>query len=48
MPAINSYKLDPLCIAVRKLVDRGIFVAAAGNNGKTTAGQKIYGQAFAR
>ena len=44
MPAINSYKNDPICIAVRKLVDRGLVaVAAAGNNGKNPAGQKTYG-----
>src|SRR5829696_3410870 len=41
----NSYRFDPLCVSVRMLVDRGIFVvAAAGNNGKDSAGQKIYGQ----
>src|SRR5690349_19447792 len=45
MPAINSYKFDPLCVAARALVDRGIMVvAAAGNNGKNSSGQKVYGQ----
>ena len=48
MPAINSYKFDPLCVAARALVDRGIFVvAAAGNNGKNSAGEKVYGQIHA-
>ena len=43
--AIDSYQNDPLCLAVRRLSDLGIVVvAAAGNNGKATTGQKIYGQ----
>src|SRR6185295_13697522 len=45
MPAVDSYKFDPVCRAVRRLVDAGVVViASAGNNGKNSAGQKIYGQ----
>ena len=43
-PAVMSYKNDPICQAVRKLVNAGVVVvAAAGNNGKTSDGKKIYG-----
>ncbi|PYS99500.1 MAG: hypothetical protein DMF65_09470, partial [Acidobacteria bacterium] len=43
-PAVDSYKNDPVCQAVRKLVDAGlVVVAAAGNLGKDAAGNKIYG-----
>ncbi len=43
--ALDSYKVDPLCLAVRSLVDAGIVVvAAAGNEGKDSAGNKLYGR----
>jgi subtilisin family serine protease len=42
--AIQSFLNSPLCHSVRKLVDAGIVaVAAAGNDGKDSAGNKIYG-----
>lgn len=42
--ATTSYKNDPLCQAVRRLVNAGIVVvAAAGNDGKDINGNKIYG-----
>lgn len=45
--AVDSYKNDVLCRAVRKLVDHGIVVViAAGNDGSTTGGStnKVYGR----
>src|ERR1041385_8253546 len=44
MQAVESYKYDPLCRAVRGLVNSGVAVfAAAGNDGKDASGQKLYG-----
>src|SRR5207237_3599304 len=46
--AADAYWNDPLCQAVRRLVDAGIVViAAAGNNGKDGGGNKLYGQIHA-
>ncbi|HMF55691.1 MAG TPA: S8 family peptidase, partial [Pyrinomonadaceae bacterium] len=43
--AVDSYHYDPVCQAVRRLVDAGVVViAAAGNNGRDSSGNKIYGQ----
>ncbi|HEY9502926.1 MAG TPA: S8 family peptidase, partial [Pyrinomonadaceae bacterium] len=45
MPAIDSYRDDPICRTVRSLVDSGVVVfAASGNNGKDEQGNKIYGR----
>ena len=44
-PAVDAYFNDPMCQAVRRLVDSGIVVvAAAGNTGKDSNGTKVYGQ----
>jgi subtilisin family serine protease len=44
MPAIDSYRNDPICRSVRRLVDAGIVVfAAAGNNGSDQEGTRLYG-----
>ncbi|MDT5261216.1 MAG: serine protease AprX, partial [Acidobacteriota bacterium] len=44
-PAVDSYTNDPICLAVKKLYSLGlVVVVAAGNNGKNSVGQKIYGE----
>src|SRR2546421_540745 len=43
-PAVDSYRNDPICRAVRSLVNAGVVVVvAAGNNGKDSSDQKVYG-----
>jgi subtilisin family serine protease len=43
--AVDSYKNDPVCQAVRALVNSGVVVVcAAGNEGKDSSGNKVYGQ----
>jgi serine protease AprX len=43
--AKDSYKTDPLCLAARQAVNAGIVVvAAAGNDGKDSNGNKVYGR----
>lgn len=47
-PAVDSYRNDPLCQAVRRLVDASVVtVVAAGNDGKDASGNKKYGQIHA-
>src|SRR5262249_49164197 len=42
-PAVDSYRNDPLCQAVRAAHDAGIVVVvAAGNDGKDANGNKLY------
>ena len=47
--AISSYKNDPLLSGSAQVGEcRRGGVAAAGNNGKNGAGQKVYGDPFTR
>ncbi len=42
--AVDSYVSDPLCLAVRRAVEAGLVVCvAAGNLGKDTLGNRVYG-----
>src|SRR6185503_5209632 len=42
--AVDSYKYDPLCRAVRGLVTSGsLGLVAAGNRGKAASGENVYG-----
>lgn len=44
MPAVESYKSDPLCLATKRLYDAGIVtVVSAGNFGRSAAGDVAYG-----
>src|SRR4030095_10036959 len=44
MAAVDSYLNDPICQAVRSLVNSGVVVvAASGNNGTDGNGTKVYG-----
>jgi len=43
-PAVESYRNDPLCLAIRAAHDLGmVVVCAAGNDGKDVNGNKVYG-----
>ncbi len=43
-PPLESYRKDPLCLAVEKMTEAGIVtVVSAGNLGKTSKGDKIWG-----
>ncbi|HXG91270.1 MAG TPA: S8 family peptidase [Blastocatellia bacterium] len=42
--AVDSYRNDPLCLAVRRAFNAGLVVCvAAGNSGKDANGNKVYG-----